>query len=245
MTAPQTSGSPASGSELSVVIGINELRAQGARLGLTWSLQPATVTSTGMVTFDGDTELISAVNLIGHLYVGARVMCIRVPPDGTFIVGHSLSTLRPGMLVGFYTQETIQSTASGTFEPAELNATDTFDLLQAHDPAVTNSRFTPSVPGWYGFDGSVSFAGNATGRRATRWAKNGATSPGSNIVLFSGTAGGTAYPAKTWAIYLNGQGDYVELEIWQDSGGALDTVVSTESTTHMKVTYLGSLETTP
>jgi hypothetical protein len=244
VTNPQSLGSPAGGSEMAVVIGINELRAQAARLGLQWQLRPANVASTGTVTFDGDTELISAVSLIGHLYIGARVMCVTIPPDGTFIIGHSQATLRPGMMVGFYTQETAQTTATGIFEPAELNAPDYFDIMQAHDPAVNNSRFTPSVPGWYGFDGSVTFASNATGRRATRWAKNGVTSPGSNIVLPS-AAGATAYPAKTWAIYMNGQGDYVELEIWQESTVPLDTAVSSESTTHMKVTYLGSLETTP
>lgn len=243
MTSPQTQGSFAGGSELPTVIGAQELLAQAARLGLVWRLRPATVIAGAMVTFDGDTTPVAAVSLIGALYPGARVMCIITPPDGTFIVGHNEGTIRPGTLVGLYTQETVQSTASGTFEPAEFNAEDSFDVLQAHSPTVNNSRFTPSVAGWYILDGSVAFASNSTGRRGTRWTKNG-LAMGANQLWNSGTTGGMIFPAKPWAVYLNGQGDYVEMEIFQESGGALDTVVSAETTTHMRVVYGSSVQST-
>lgn len=61
-------------------------------LGLVWRLRPATVGAPGpsgqtRITYDGDTELVNAVSLIGRLPTGARVMGLITPPAGNHIVG--------------------------------------------------------------------------------------------------------------------------------------------------------------
>lgn len=60
-------------------------------LGLTWGLRPATVTTVSSATvtaiYDGDTAAISMFPLVGGLYVGARVMAVKVPPSGNYILG--------------------------------------------------------------------------------------------------------------------------------------------------------------
>jgi hypothetical protein len=244
VTGPQIESTPAGAGELPIIVGINELRVHAGRLGLIWHLRPATVMSTNIIVFDGDTQPISAVSMIGPLYVGARVMVIIVPPDGNFIVGFSASVLRPGMIVGQYIQLTEQTTVTTIWEPLTLDGVDLFDLIQAHDSSVNPSRFTPSIPGWYGFEGSVAFRAGATGRRGTRWLKNGTAEVGTELLQFAGIASGISFPAKSWGIYLNGQGDYVELDIMQESGGNLDTFVSGNAASHMKVTYLGSVQST-
>lgn len=60
-------------------------------LGLTWTLRPASAgTGTGdnpIVTYDGDTERVGAVSLIGDIIPGDRVMMLQVPPAGNFVLG--------------------------------------------------------------------------------------------------------------------------------------------------------------
>jgi hypothetical protein len=63
------------------------------RLGLTWTLRLATVIAVkggGIVDaiYDGDTEAISMVSMIGTTYMGGRVYVIAVPPAGNYIIGY-------------------------------------------------------------------------------------------------------------------------------------------------------------
>lgn len=78
---------------------VKALVANAKRLGLTWSLRPATTSSTQgstvmSVVLDGDTAEVSAVSLCGFQQDGARVMVMSVPPAGSFVVGR-LGTPEP------------------------------------------------------------------------------------------------------------------------------------------------------
>lgn len=62
------------------------------RLGLIWSLRPATTAApladgTPRVIIDGATTAISAMSLLGFLPVGVRVMVLITPPAGNHVVG--------------------------------------------------------------------------------------------------------------------------------------------------------------
>lgn len=91
MTSPDSVGQSGPGDLLTV--GGEAVASNGDRLGLTWSLRPATV-SGGIdptaisLTLDGDDALISAYSLVGSLPNGARVMTMRVPPSGLYVVGY-------------------------------------------------------------------------------------------------------------------------------------------------------------
>jgi hypothetical protein len=63
--------------------------ADARRLGLTWTLQNGTVTSTSpiKVEMDGDNVSIQVASMIGSVSLGLRVYVIQVPPAGNFIVG--------------------------------------------------------------------------------------------------------------------------------------------------------------
>lgn len=66
--------------------------ADARRLGLTWTIRPATVTSTdgGAVTatYDGDTVPIPMVSLAPFVpAVGRRVWAVAVPPAGDYVIG--------------------------------------------------------------------------------------------------------------------------------------------------------------
>lgn len=97
------------------------------------------------------------------------------------------------------------------------------DAVGGHSTDTNTTRYTARYPGWYRAAGIVGFAANATGRRGARWLRNG------SIVVERYQAAGVnavvAVQAPNTLIYL-GEGDYLELQAYQDSGGALATVVS-------------------
>lgn len=65
-------------------------------LGLTWTLRPATVNvsygSDPTVIYDGDTEQVGVVSLVGDLQPSGRVMMLQVPPAGNFVLGRLSTT---------------------------------------------------------------------------------------------------------------------------------------------------------
>lgn len=73
---------------------IDEVAANADRLGLTWRMRPATVTSgtsaanlTALATIDGDVNSTKIISVIGMLAVGDRVMTTTVPPQGIYATG--------------------------------------------------------------------------------------------------------------------------------------------------------------
>jgi hypothetical protein len=92
----------------------------------------------------------------------------------------------------------------------------------------TNSRFTPTVEGYYQFNASVRIDGaNGTGECMIVLYKNGAEhSRGWN-------SQGTQFAANFWSmgvadiVYANGSSDYFEIYIQQSSGVSLTTTAYT------------------
>ncbi|MEU0151497.1 hypothetical protein [Micromonospora fulviviridis] len=86
---------------------------KAVRLGLTWRLRPATVTSVGAdgtvrALHDGDSQAIRVTSMIGAVPVRSRVMVLKTPPAGNHIVG-LVGSPGPGAPVQAFTQ-------SGTFK---------------------------------------------------------------------------------------------------------------------------------
>jgi hypothetical protein len=109
------------------------------------------------------------------------------------------------------------------------------DHVGGHDNAVNNSRYTARYAGHYGFGGGVSFVANAVGVRGSRWAVNGVALAASGVVVQAVTTAAitTEIPATAIVFYLN-LGDYVEMQAFQSSGGALLTNVSAASASSMR-----------
>lgn len=97
-----------------------------------------------------------------------------------------------------------------------------YDRGTWHDNATNPSRLT--VPTDYDgvcvFNGWVRFAANATGYRQVRIILNGATVLASATVASIGAGASTEVPISVHVDLA--AGDYVELVVFQDSGGALD-----------------------
>ena len=110
-----------------------------------------------------------------------------------------------------------QSITQNTWTKIQINSED-FDTNSNFDP-TTNYRFTPTVAGYYQFNGSVQI--NAVGSYSASVSiyKNGAAS--GNICMAWGENDFPKASAST-LLYANGSTDYFELYVRQDSAAAKD-----------------------
>lgn len=114
-----------------------------------------------------------------------------------------------------------QSIPDATDTVVALNS-ERFDTDTIHDLAVNNSRLTCKTAGKYLIMGNVFWAGSATGSRFLRVRLNGTTLIAE--IRNSSSAGGDSQIAPT--LYDLAVNDYVEMVVYQSSGGALDVLAS-------------------
>lgn len=128
--------------------------------------------------------------------------------------------------------------ATAVYTPITFNFED-LDPLGGHDNGTNPTRWTMPT-GWNGavmLAGGGKFATNTTGSRSARWAKNGAAISGSEGPGFAASDTSTCV-AKTIITDLN-EGDYVELQGRQSSGGPLSTDAAADVQWTMSVFYIG------
>ncbi len=94
--------------------------------------------------------------------------------------------------------------------------------------AANPTRYTAQsgYAGWYQVSGGSGWASNATGSRGCWWRKNGVDIQGSYSIHPS--ASGTIATAARVILVQLAVGDYVELIVFQTSGGPLNTGTSTD-----------------
>lgn len=125
------------GDDSAAVVGqtVGLIKDNAQRLGLTWQRKTGEVTGIDPVTgrllvqYDGDTEPIPMVSMIGSaLPVGARVYVDEVPPSGNFITGLVANgSLRAfGTAVGEFSAATAGTTTSATLVPMPGSPSVTF-----------------------------------------------------------------------------------------------------------------------
>lgn len=166
--------------------------------------------------------------VVGEI-VTAAFMNTNIRDSGLFLIGTPFAEVF---------QAVAQSVANATFTAATFDST-LVDSDGGHSNATNNTRYTGKTPGWFYFSGGASFAGGATGSRATQWAKNGATVTASSIFSFAGTAVTTlSVPARGKMIQLNGTTDFVELQLFQSNGAALLTSVAATDGCTMNVRWV-------
>ncbi len=99
-----------------------------------------------------------------------------------------------------------------------------------HSETTNNTRITPNIEGLYDFGGAYFTAGMTT--PASRYCAiriNGSTilAPGPRDAGLASITSSAA-PTMVTDIYMNGSTDYAEIVAFQDSSGAVNTVVSSQ-----------------
>lgn len=101
------------------------------------------------------------------------------------------------------------------------------DTYNGHSTVTNPSRYTAQVAGWYYVTGGVQWANNASGIRDVLFSVNG------SIVSETLNGGWTGWNNSGLSVGLTGLtgplflnvNDYVELTVYQNTGGALNVVV--------------------
>lgn len=129
--------------------GVQTLVETAQRLGLTWVMRMATVeaaesTSRVTATYDGDTQTITMISLIGLVQPGSRVMVIHVPPAGNFIFASTLGTVPRELIHRFWRPSTADITLTAT---AQL---------------VPGTQVTVNTPGAFEYEAIAFFDFDAT-----------------------------------------------------------------------------------
>jgi hypothetical protein len=111
------------------------------------------------------------------------------------------------------------------------------DTDGGHDLVTNPTRYVFPRAGYYQVSGGCGWVNNATGRRGLFWWKNGAALDGSSAFFLTGVNGTHAVPARA-IIVQAAVSDYVELRVFQESGGALNTVTGSSSPS-IDIVYIG------
>lgn len=113
--------------------------------------------------------------------------------------------------------------SSGVWTAIQFNATDVFDTDAFHDTATNNTRLTvpAGLEDYYVVTAWGGFAANATGRRGIRIMKNGATELANTLGPTTAASGMNV--SISIVADLTTASDYVECEMFQESGGSLNT----------------------
>lgn len=123
-----------------------------------------------------------------------------------------------------YNSAALTITNGGGGDTALTFDSEHYDYGDLHSTAANTSRLTCAVPGLYLITGHVEWAANVTGERDLRMKLNGTTYIGYDTRNAVTTGFETSQPLTAqWRL---GAGDYVELCVWQNSGGNLNVVRS-------------------
>jgi hypothetical protein len=139
-----------------------------------------------------------------------------VPPGGGIPDFHGCAALRT---------TTQNLPTSGAPAPVQFNAADEYDTDSIHDPSTNNTRLTipTGLGGVWRFTATVAYAGNNTGDRLAQWIKNGTILSSYYGTQVSNAAAAGLRTAVTTTVELNlVAGDYIEVNAFQTSGGALN-----------------------
>jgi hypothetical protein len=129
------------------------------------------------------------------------------------------SLFNPPLCVAY--ASTAQSIPNAAWTSILLNNNRT-DTYSGHSTSVNTSRYTAQLAGWYEVAGNVPL--NAASAPSARLAVNGAVVLGSQAPGGL-SASGTGGAQTTLPVFLN-VGDYVELQVFQSSGGAVNTLAN-------------------
>lgn len=132
-----------------------------------------------------------------------------------------------------------QTISNSTFTALNWNS-ENIDTNAFHSTSVNTSRITipTGYAGKYLLNAMVEWGASSTGRRITEFRKNGS---GGTLNYVQPQPTSTSGLTVTWSGIADLiVGDYVEVWVWQTSGGNLDVNMSSIANSNFQVVYLGA-----
>lgn len=129
-----------------------------------------------------------------------------------------------------------QSVANNSPAVVAFNS-ERYDTDTMHDTVTNNSRVTLNTAGLYSVTAHGSFASNATGNRYIAIKLNGSIYIAVDLRL---AASGQRTDMSIATIYKFAAGDYITVEVYQNSGGALSLDSVGNYTPELAATWIGT-----
>jgi len=121
-----------------------------------------------------------------------------------------------------------QTIVTSTLTIINFPDTDQFDLDDMHDVTVNNSRLTINHAGRYLVGAAIRWSvASSVGYRRTILLLNGTTNL--DFAVDPGAVVGNGPSQRCFTLFQFAQGDYIEVQVYQTSGGNLDVIVGTDS----------------
>jgi len=143
-------------------------------------------------------------------------------------------TPMPGTLITKVFQQTAQSipnTSPGTI--MQFTATYVNRFI-----AFNTTTFTAPFPGYFELSGAVNWVSGSSGSRNASWLVNGNTYDGCQTARVADGSAFVQVPLRTNTVRLS-QGDTVQVQVYQGTGGSLSTDVTSAVRSYMQITYAG------
>jgi hypothetical protein len=197
------------------------------RLGLTWIMRPATVTSltstssaqSVSISYDGDVGSVTAVSVCGVVLPGTRVLAIQIPPSGNFVIGviggqtqSNLVAVSRMVLSPTYTVTAVETTVTGSeITVPGITGSWAWEVFATFDMHMTGAGTTQCFSRLVGPDGAEdAFASygftNIVNQRATVFQSYNGTNatgvPAFSLVAFKGPNVGTVVLESTHTTFL-------------------------------------------
>jgi hypothetical protein len=118
---------------------------------------------------------------------------------------------------------TTQSINNTTWTVVAFDAADDFDDDAMHDTSTNNGRLIAKTAGTYLIIANVGFVTNSTGLRYAAFRVNGGGDEGTHGIAFTPGHGSGGVQMNLSTVLTLALNDYVELLVFQSSGGALTT----------------------
>jgi hypothetical protein len=191
-----------------------------------------------IVDAKGDLIAATAADTPARLAVGTNGQLLTA--DSTAATGLAWTTVATGPTftgVGVY-KNANQSIATGTATAVSF-AAENFDTNTFHDNVTNNSRLTipAGKAGKYQINYNVNWDANATGSRQAIVYLNNATVI--SLVETDNAGAGRGIGLSGSLIYSLAEADYIQVLVFQNSGGALDCLSGGNPTT-FSISYLGA-----
>jgi hypothetical protein len=214
-------------------------KASGTDLDFTWVAQDdSNAIQNAIVDAKGDLIAATAADTPARLAVGTNGQVLTA--DSTASTGLKWATPASGTptFVGCFVYGTANQTVSNATVTTIPFAAENFDSDGFHSTTTNNSRITiPSgKAGKYLVITRGTFSVSGTGFRQTRILKNG------TAVQINMEPGNSTTDTQTNASYILdlAVGDYIELAVYQNTGGNLVVTASNDNETSLQVSFQGA-----
>lgn len=195
------------------------LTGGGTSGSVTLSLDSAAVIAPTIVDAKGDLIAASAADTPARLAVGTNGQVLTA--DSSAATGLVWATPAASAFNGasVYKTSGTQNINNGTWTILTFNS-EYFDTDSYHSTSTNTGRFTIGTTGYYQLNAQIAWSASANGTRHHRLRKND-----TDDILYR-VAGVTTKSGEEFAYSLNylaylTSGDYVDFQVYQDSGGTL------------------------